>query len=154
MAKFKPHPIHGDNATIPRCWWCGAARNELVKMGDRVIGEAPMYMTIDYKPCEACIKRREGALTMVEVTTQPNPHYPPITTSHEGVKFYPTKRWATAPMDDIIEMFEPKLQVGIRRDKIAFMDIAVYNSMLEKTSGAGTSNSIPSSIGSAPSSTQ
>jgi len=48
---------YGVNPTIPVCFLCGEAKNEVVLLGAAHKGEAPMHMLLDQVPCEKCKER-------------------------------------------------------------------------------------------------
>lgn len=66
------HKDHGLNPTIPTCFFCGEAKNEVVLLGAAYKGEAPMQMVINAEPCDACKEKFALGITLFGV----EPHVP------------------------------------------------------------------------------
>lgn len=89
---IKLSPKHGVNPTIPVCFFCGEAKNEIALLG-RIGGrdglQAPMHMVLDYEPCDKCKEHWNEGVTLIEVNTYPmNDGQPPI-----APNAYPTGRY-------------------------------------------------------------
>lgn len=63
---------HVVNPTIPRCAFCGKAKNEIALLGylpgDE---EAPHGLILDYEPCDECKAQWEQGVAIIEVCTAP-----------------------------------------------------------------------------------
>lgn len=73
MKNIKISPKHGLNPLIPKCFFCGKEKNEIAVLGkiDREDSEAPRSAIIDYVPCEACQKKFESGILLIEVSEEP-----------------------------------------------------------------------------------
>lgn len=81
---------HGVNPTIPTCFWCGKAKNEVALLG-QLPGdkEAPMHTLLDYEPCDNCKAKMAQGITCIEVTEKPT-----ATNMAIAPNLYPTGSWA------------------------------------------------------------
>lgn len=92
-------PEHGLNPTIPVCFFCGESKNEIAlmgrihsKKGARDDVKAPMYMVLNYEPCDECIEKFKQGVLLIEVTTVPqSKNQPPISNKQE--ELFPTGAW-------------------------------------------------------------
>ena len=64
---MRVHKDYGLNQTIPTCFFCGEAKNEVVLLGAAFKGEAPLQMVIDAEPCEACREKFALGITLFGV---------------------------------------------------------------------------------------
>jgi hypothetical protein len=66
---------HGVNPMIPRCFFCGAAKNEVALMG-RLPGdaEAPHNAVIDNAPCDQCKVHMEQGIMLIGVVGNSDPN--------------------------------------------------------------------------------
>lgn len=94
---------YGLNPTIPVCFYCGQPKNEVALLGKIGKGkedlEAPKHMVLDYEPCEACKKRMEGRILLIEVQETPFSDNRPViqiqkAESGKETPLYPTGRLA------------------------------------------------------------
>src|SRR3972149_1031265 len=72
MSSIRLHPQHGLNPTIPVCWYCGKAKNEVVLLGAAYKEQASMHMILDKEPCEECKGWMEQGIILIEVE-EPRP---------------------------------------------------------------------------------
>lgn len=102
---IKLSPKHGVNPTIPLCFFCGEEKGEIALLGkigkrDEDI-EAPMYMILDYEPCDKCKENMKQGITLVGVTDkQPSDNRLPI---QEGL--YPTGAWCVMKEEAVERIF-------------------------------------------------
>jgi len=55
MSGIRLSPKHGVNPAIPKCYFCGEDKNEIVLFGKLPNdAEAPHHQVIDKQPCEKC----------------------------------------------------------------------------------------------------
>lgn len=100
---MKLHPKYGVNPTIPLCWWCGEAKNEVALLGAAYKDEAPMHMVLDHNPCEKCVERMAQGITLIEAADD---HGKPT----------PTGRWCVVTEDAARRAFtEPMLVLEKRK---------------------------------------
>ena len=59
---------HGINPTIPRCFFCGKDKNEIILMG-RLKGdaEAPKGVVFDHSPCDTCQGYMEKGIILISI---------------------------------------------------------------------------------------
>lgn len=59
---------HGLNPSIPVCYYCGEAKNEVALLG-RLPGdeEAPRYCCLDKQPCDKCQELLEKGVMFIKV---------------------------------------------------------------------------------------
>ena len=72
---------HGLNPTIPKCFYCGADKNEIALLGTlKGDAEAPRTgLILDYEPCEECAKNFKEGVLVIAVSNHPiAPNQPPI----------------------------------------------------------------------------
>ena len=88
-------PKYGVNPTIPVCFFCGEAKNEIALMG-KVGGkgediEMPMHCVLDYEPCDKCKEEMAQGITLIGVAEQPtSENQTPIDANR---RLYPTGKW-------------------------------------------------------------
>jgi hypothetical protein len=59
---------HGVNPTIPHCFFCGEAKNEIILAGRLPKDEpAPKNMVWDKNPCDKCEKHMEAGIVLISV---------------------------------------------------------------------------------------
>lgn len=126
MSKFiKLSKKYGVNPTIPICFWCGEAKNEIALLGH--IGnarkgedvEAPKNMLLDYDPCDKCKGNMALGVTVIEVQDTP---------LHENQReiqkgLYPTSRWCVITKEAADRIFGDQLEGS---DKV-FVDEELFN---------------------------
>lgn len=63
---------HGINPTIPICFFCGKAKNEIAVLG-RLKGdvEAPMHCVINYEPCDEYYAEWSRGVPILEIRDTP-----------------------------------------------------------------------------------
>ena len=93
---------HGLNPTIPRCFFCGESKNEIVLMGAlKGDAEAPKNIIMDYEPCDKCKEKFKKGVLIIEVSQLPNvENQPPIQKDA-----YPTGRYALLKPESLNEPF-------------------------------------------------
>lgn len=64
---------HGVNPGIPKCFWCGGNKNEIILFG-KLPGdkEAPRNIVMDYDPCDKCKENFELGILVIEGTSISN----------------------------------------------------------------------------------
>jgi len=77
MSSVRLSKKHGLNPTIPVCYFCGRAKNEVALLGaagDKIAkamgrdsGEMPMHACIDRNPCEECEKLMKDNILFIIV---------------------------------------------------------------------------------------
>lgn len=61
-------PKHGVNPTIPHCFLCGEAKNEIILAGHlKGDAEAPKNMVWDKEPCDKCKEHMEMGIILISV---------------------------------------------------------------------------------------
>lgn len=91
------HKEHGLNLTIAVCFWCRESKDTLVLLGSAYKGKAPLYMTLDYEPCKACLKSFSSGILIFEASKEPVVEgQPPMDT------LYPTRRHVVAAEQFIV----------------------------------------------------
>lgn len=65
------HPRYGVNPMIPRCFFCGAQKNEIVLLGAACLGEAPMtgHLAGDLEPCDDCGEVMKHGVILISCRT-------------------------------------------------------------------------------------
>lgn len=61
------HPEHGLNPAIPRCYFCGEDKNELILPGAACKGEAPRNAVWDMSPCQTCKAQMDVGIMLIGV---------------------------------------------------------------------------------------
>lgn len=62
---------HGVNPSIPLCFYCGDAKNEVVLLGRLPQdAEAPRHCLIDMEPCDTCKERRKTHINLIVVPSE------------------------------------------------------------------------------------
>lgn len=121
-------PKYGVNPTIPVCFWCGEEKNEIALLGHIGDGrkhedfEAPMYMVLDYEPCDKCKANMSKGFTLIEATSRPNS----VTNVQMQSGVYPTGRFAVIRIEAAQRMFRPEI-VKIGK---AFVDCSLFRELV------------------------
>lgn len=71
------HKEHGVNPTIPICFICSKAKNEIALLGAKYHGKAPMHMYVGKEPCDKCKGYMEQGVILISVkdgTDKDNPY--------------------------------------------------------------------------------
>ena len=64
-------PKHGVNPTIPRCFYCGEEKNELVLLGKlKGDAEAPKNVVLDTVPCDTCAGYMKQGIIVIQATDE------------------------------------------------------------------------------------
>lgn len=124
MSSIRLSDKHGVNPAVPRCFWCGKDRGEVVLFGRLPNdAEAPRNPILDYEPCDTCKGRMGLGITIVEcMEKQPSNGNPPM---QPGA--WPTGRWAVITPRAVARIFNPPALVEqVLQKKIAFMDKQTY----------------------------
>lgn len=126
MSSIKLSPEHGVNPTIPVCFWCGEAKNEIAMLGkiDKEDSEAPKYIVLNYEPCDKCKELFSKGIHVVGVTTTPmvDGMFPIQETS--SIALYPTGAFFVAPEEWaklVLEDDEETLK-NVLEHKVLLMD--------------------------------
>ena len=127
----KPIPVsprHGLNPGIPRCFFCGEPKNELVLFGRlKNDAEAPKSFIIDYEPCDACKERfKAGVLLIAAGDTPRYPSQPPL-----GDK-YPTGAYSLVKPDLIRRLCEPEMADSIVKAGHSLIDPSLLENLLKQ----------------------
>lgn len=119
MSNITISPKHGLNPTIPRCFFCGEPKNELVLLGKlKGDAEAPKDAVFDYQPCEKCQKAFKAGILLIGVTTvQPADRRPPI---QKGL--YPTGGYMLVKEDLIRRILSEEEAKEVIEKRICFME--------------------------------
>lgn len=139
---YQDHPLYGSNSTIPVCFWCGKARNELVKLGDRYADKAGMMMCVDFKPCPECSTQRAGKTTFIEVQFERRGALPSVA-KNKGKDLYATGRWGTIDnIDEMMKYFDPVMQKAITKNDHIYVDKLMFETIF----GAGLDGIPPTEV--------
>ena len=65
---IKISPKHGVNPTIPKCFFCGEDKNEVLLLGKlKGDAEAPRDAVFDRNPCKTCSEYMEQGIILISV---------------------------------------------------------------------------------------
>ena len=122
-------PKHGLNATIPVCFWCGEAKNEVALLGkiDKADSEAPMHVILDYCPCDSCVEKFKQGIRLIGVTTTPFEDGRPEI--QKGL--YPTGRYVVIK-PDALEKVLPNIDENLAKDIRQKGAVFIDNQFLEE----------------------
>lgn len=91
--KIRISPKHGVNASMNMCCWCNQPKNIALLGKLPNDAEAPRQIITDYEPCDACAKKWESCVVIMEATHhQPSDKRPPIQKQTDDTFLYPTMR--------------------------------------------------------------
>ncbi len=118
MSSIRLSEKHGINPAIPRCYFCGAAKNTVILAG-RLPGdqEAPRDAVWDKEPCDKCAGYMEQGIILISVDEK---------RSKDPQNPYRTGGWAVVTEDFIRRIVQPpELADGICKVRVAFVpDVA------------------------------
>lgn len=131
MKNIKISPKHGLNPLIPKCFFCGEEKNEIAILGkiDRKDSEAPRSAIIDYVPCEACQKKFESGILLIEVSEEPV-----AKNQMEIVKgAYPTGKWVLALESFIRQLIvDEDLAESVIKSGHALISVGVLENIIKE----------------------
>lgn len=144
MANIPISKEFGLNPTIPVCFYCGEAKNEIALLGTKYKGpdgktaEAPHYMLMDYTPCDKCAGMMAQGITIMEIVPVGKSKYPAL--AKEGTLAYvaPTGRWSVVT-EEAIERWHPDNADEIIKARRTLMEHPLYEAIFGDTT-EGTSN--------------
>ena len=128
---IKLSPEHGVNPTIPVCFFCGEAKNEIALLG-KIGGknediQAPQYMVLDYEPCDKCKEQWSQGVALIEVRTEPLPDgRPPIQSNEQGT-LYPSGRFAVIKAEAWSRMTDTEYEAGQK----CLIDTEVFANLIQ-----------------------
>ena len=120
-------PKYGVNPTIPVCFWCGGAKNEIALLGHIGDGrkhedfEAPRHTVLNYEPCDKCRAQMAQGFTVMEATTKPN--RASSVEIQKGV--YPTGRYVVLKNEAAERIFGDL----IKGNRKAFLPVEAFSEM-------------------------
>lgn len=105
---IKLSPKHGVNPTIPMCFFCGESKNEIALLG-KIGGkgediEAPMYMVLDYEPCDKCKETIGDNVLVIGVQAQDTAELQKCLPIQKG--FVPYGNWTIMLPEAVKRIFE------------------------------------------------
>ncbi len=105
---------HGVNPAIPKCYFCGGDKNEIILVGKmKKDMEAPKGMVWDKLPCDACAEYMRQGIIFISVDEEK---------SLDMDNPYRTGGWAVVKEKVIKEMVsDEKLQEQILATRVAFI---------------------------------
>lgn len=113
---MKLHKEHGLNPTIRQCFWCEENTDEILLLGNKFQGEAPISMVIDYEPCEKCMENFDQGILLIEVSKTP------ITEKQPDLGgAYPTGSHWVVTEDAIRRMLQESIAEDILKARKAFI---------------------------------
>ena len=117
MGSITLHPEHGLNPTIPRCFFCGAEKNEVALLGRACKEQAPRSMVLDMRPCEQCAEwMRRGCILISIRDGEPQSRDP-----------YRTGRFAVMIDDAVQRIFDPNAAELILKCRFAFIEDSAWD---------------------------
>lgn len=121
MAKgdLRLDPKHGVNPAIPRCFYCGDAKNELILAGFRGGSAAPQNAVWDKTPCDKCQGFMAQGVVLMSVrdgeTSEDNP--------------YRTGGFCVVTRESIRRIFTEDAVEKVLRAKCAFVEDSTWRHM-------------------------
>lgn len=124
-------PQHGVNPCIPKCFFCGRDKNEILLLG-RLPGdaEAPRGAVFNCEPCDKCAQHMRDGIILIscDPDRSPNMQEPWRTGGYAVVKEEAIRRMVDPP----------ELCETICRKRAAFIDDATWTALgLPALQGAG-----------------
>ena len=129
MSSIRLSPKHGLNPTIPKCWFCGEDKNEIMLpgvQGDRIAkamgysdGQMPMRgLVFDKQPCDKCQQWMKQGIILIGVDKDRSP---------DKQNPYRTGKFAVITEDAARRLFKPEeLLQHILKARVAFIPDEVW----------------------------
>jgi len=105
-------PKHGVNPAIPRCYFCGKPKNQVILAGKLPKdAEAPQDAIWDSDPCDECLGYMKQGVILISVRV-----------GEQGDNPYRTGGWVVVRDEAIRRMVQPEeLSEKILKERVAFV---------------------------------
>lgn len=120
MTSIKLSPKHGVNPMIPRCFYCGKNKNEVLLLG-RLSGdkEAPRNAVMDYQPCDECANYMAQGIILIEVRNDEPTSLSP----------YRMSGWAVIREDAVLRIFSEATAQNLLKRRMGFLETRVWDAI-------------------------
>lgn len=110
---------HGLNPAIPKCFYCGEDKNEIILAGRLPDdAEAPHGAVWDTTPCEKCADCMRQGVILIEVRD-----------GESGRNPYRAGGWVVVKEDAIRRMIKEPALSEVLKNRVAFIESAVWKAI-------------------------